>query len=250
MSNYNDYSSGRKKRTIRQLPVPARKGHNAILNSKYLEDIMDAVVSWSCQRIIIVHSKALDENTDVIKRLKEKLGSFVVGTKSGVGAHSPYNDILDITKMLDAKDADCLISVGSSSYSDASKIARLMQANLARDNLNVDAMEALVDQEKSKADGLKDPTTKLILVPTSLSASEWNNNSSATNPHTRKKQHFASEYAAPDLILCDPEVASTSPRELWLSSGMRAVDHCVETVRSIHTNRSSVEMCTDSMTFQ
>jgi alcohol dehydrogenase class IV len=142
MSNYNDYCSGRRKRTIQQPPVPARKGHNAILKSKYLEDIVDAIGSWSCQRLIIVHSKALDENTDVVKKLKEKLGSFVVGTKSGVGAHSPYEDVLDITKMLDEKETDCVISIRSSSYSDTSKIARLLQTNLARANLTVDAMEA------------------------------------------------------------------------------------------------------------
>jgi alcohol dehydrogenase class IV len=228
MSDYSDYCC--KRRTIQQLPVPARKGHNAILNSNYLEDIVNALGSWSCQRILIVHSKALGENTDVVEKLKEKLGPFVVGAKSGVGAHSPYEDILEITRLLHETKADCLISIGSSSYSDASKIARLMHANLAPDNLTAEAMEALVDQEKGSAADLKDPTIKLILVPTSLSASEWNNNSSATNPQTTKKQHFASEHAAPDLILLDPEVASTSPRKLWLSSGVRAVDHCVETV--------------------
>jgi alcohol dehydrogenase class IV len=66
--------------------------------------------------------------------------------------------------MMDEKEADCLISIGSSSYSDASKIARLLQTNLARDNLMVDAMEAPADQEKGKADGLRDPMAKLILV--------------------------------------------------------------------------------------
>ena len=230
MSCFHNYCSIRKKRTIQQLPTPARRGHNAILHSEYLQDIVDAIGAWSCQRVLIVHSKALNESTNVVKDLKEKLGAFVVATKSGVGAHSPYEDVLEMTRLLFEKEADCLISIGSSSYSDASKIARLMHANLAADNLTVEAMEALVDQKKGRADGLKDPTTKLILVPTSLSASEWNNNSSATNPQTHKKQHFASEHAAPDLILLDPEVASTSPRKLWLSSGMRAVDHCVETV--------------------
>jgi alcohol dehydrogenase class IV len=232
MSNYSDY--GCKRRTIQQLPVPARKGHNAILNSNYLEDIISALGSWSCERILIMHSKALGENTDVVEKLKEKLGPFVVSTKSGVGAHSPYEDVLEIARLLHEKKADCLISIGSSSYSDASKIARLMHANLAQDNLTAEAMEALVDQGEGSAADLKDPTIKLILVPTSLSASEWNNNSSATTPQTKKKQHFASEHAAPDLILLDPEVASTSPRKLWLSSGMRAVDHCVETVCIVH----------------
>jgi alcohol dehydrogenase class IV len=228
MSDLSNY--GRKRRTIQQLPIPAREGHNAIFNSNYLVDIVKATGKWGCQRVLLVHSKALGENTNVIEKLKEILGSLVVGTKPGVGAHTPYDDVLEITRLFHEKKADCLICIGSSSYSDASKIARLMHASLAPDNLTVEAMEALVDQEKGSATGLKDPTTKLILVPTSLSASEWNSNSSATNPQTKKKQHFASEHAAPDLILLDPEVASTSPRKLWLSSGMRAVDHCVETV--------------------
>jgi alcohol dehydrogenase class IV len=230
MSDYSDYSLGHKKRTIQQLPIPARTGHNAILNSNYLEDIVNAIGEWSCQRILLVHSKALDESTDVIKILKEKLGSFIIGTKSGVGAHSPYPDVLDIAKLLNDENADCLISIGSSSYSDACKIARLMQTNLAPHHLTIEAMETLVNQETGNTDDLKDPTVRLILIPTSLSASEWSHTSSATNPQTHKKQHFTSAHAAPDLILLDPEVASTSPRKLWLSSGMRAVDHCVETM--------------------
>ncbi|XP_014555956.1 hypothetical protein COCVIDRAFT_100956 [Bipolaris victoriae FI3] len=231
----------RERKTIQQLPIPARKGHNAILNSDYTHDIIDAIGTWGCQRLVIVHSKALDENTDVLKKLKEKLGLFAVACKSGVGAHSPYDDVLEIARLINENDADCLVSIGSSSYSDACKIARLMHANLAADNLTVEAMEALVDQEKGKADGLKDPNVKLIVVPTSLSASEWNNNSSATNPQTLKKQHFASEHAAPDLILLEPEVAATSPRKLLLSSGIRAVDHCIETMLN--------ELCTGEIFF-
>jgi alcohol dehydrogenase class IV len=180
--------------------------------------------------VVLVHSKALDANTDVVKKLEEKLGLFIVGKKAGVGAHSPYEDVLEITNMLNEKEADCLLSIGSSSYSDACKIARLMQTNLDPKNLTPEAMEELVNQAQGTVDDLKDPRTRLILIPTSLSASEWNNKSSATSPKTRKKQHFASANAAPDLILLDPEVASNSPRKLWLSSGMRAVDHCVETM--------------------
>lgn len=228
MSNYNDY--GRARRTIQQLPIPERKGHNAILNAKYLEDIVVAIGEWSCTRIVLVHSRALDEQTDVVDKLKEKLGMFIVAVKSGVGAHSPYNDVLEITRLLNDKQADCLVSIGSSSYSDACKVARLMQTNLAPGQLTLDAMEGLVEPETGLARGLAEPAVKLIVVPTSLSASEWNNNASAVNPETHKKQHFASVKAAPDLILLDPEVASTAPRMLWLASGMRAVDHCVETM--------------------
>lgn len=224
------YTSHSGKRTVQQLPIPARKGHNGILKADYIEDIIKAIGEWSCKRVVLVYSKALDTNTDVVSKLKKKLGHFVVGKKAGVGAHSPYQDVLEITNLLNERRADCLLSIGSSSYSDACKIARLMQTNLDPQNLTPEAMEALVDQDKGTVDNLKDPATRLILVPTSLSASEWNNKSSATNPTTQKKQHFSSPNGAPDLILLDPEVASTSPRKLWLASGMRAVDHCVETM--------------------
>jgi alcohol dehydrogenase class IV len=246
MSDHHSHSSTGDKRTIQQLPVPARKDHDAIFNAEYLVDIVAAVKSWGCQRIVLVHSKALDENTDVIKKLEAKLGSVVVGKKSGVGAHSPYSDVLAIATLLNEHHADCLISVGSSSYSDASKIARLMQANLDSKDLTAEAMEGLIDQHKGHAEDLKDPGLKLILVPTSLSASEWNNNSSATNPQS-KKQHFSSKGAAPDLILLDPKVASTSPRKLWLSSGMRAVDHCVETMVNEECNKDVFQHMEDAL---
>lgn len=220
----------RRKQRIQQLPIPSRQGRDAIINSKYLEDILAALEEWNCQRIVIAHSKALNSSTDVIKNLLQNLGSRVLATKSGVGAHSPYEDVLAIAKLLNDNDADALISIGSSSYSDACKIARLVQTNLDPKNYTVDGMEGLVDQKAGNAKCSKDPKVKLIVVPTSLSASEWNHTSSASHPTTHKKQHFENENAMPDLILLDPEVASTSPRKLWLSSGMRAVDHCVETM--------------------
>ncbi|KAF1355784.1 Dehydroquinate synthase-like protein [Lizonia empirigonia] len=212
--------------------IPARKGHNATLKSSHLDDIANALGEWSCQRVVLVHSKTLDANTCVIKKLKEKLGHFIVATKAGIGAHTPYNDVLEIANLLNENDADCLVSVGSSSCSDACKIGRLMQTNLDPSHLTPEAMGALVNQKKCAVDDLKDPKIRLILVPTSLSASEWNDKSSAMSPITLKKEHFASANSAPDLILLDPEVASKSPRKLWLSSGMRAVAHCVEMMLS------------------
>jgi alcohol dehydrogenase class IV len=100
-------------------------------------------------------------------------------------------------------------------------------------NFTANDMESLVDQKSgwTSASGLRDPNIKLIVVPTSLSASEWNAVSSATNA-AGKKQHFGAfnGKSAPDLVIMDPEIASTSPQVLWCSSGLRAVDHCVETM--------------------
>ncbi|KAH7224343.1 uncharacterized protein BKA55DRAFT_599303 [Fusarium redolens] len=217
---------------IPQLEGGHRPGSDAIFNSHSKDDILSALKQWNSQRILLVHSKTLAKNTSVISDLKEALGDRLVTVTEGVGSHSPYGDVIDIAHRITGHKIDCVISVGSGSYSDACKVARLMSATLPSGFGEKD-MEDLLDQEKGvapqdkirKAEGVK-----LILVPTSLSAGEWNYTASCTNS-AGKKQHFSLEDGgAPDSILMDPWVARTSPEKLWLSSGIRAVDHCVETL--------------------
>lgn len=70
----------------------------------------------------------------------------------------------------------------------------------------------------------------IVSVPTTLSAGEYSNFAGATNDHTRRKHSFQAPLRGPQLIVLDPQlVASTTPESIWLSTGVRAVDHCVET---------------------
>jgi alcohol dehydrogenase class IV len=41
-----------------------------------------------------------------------------------------------------------------------------------------------------------------------------------------------------DLIILDPKLSITTPARIWLSTGMRAVDHCVETLCSLNSKTS------------
>lgn len=62
------------KHVVQQLPIPSREGHNAIIHSNYLDDVAEAVESWKCKLVVLVHSRALDLSTPIIKNLKKKLG--------------------------------------------------------------------------------------------------------------------------------------------------------------------------------
>lgn len=74
------------------------------------------------------------------------------------------------------------------------------------------------------------PTIPIISIPTSLSAGEYSNFAGATNDTTRRKHSFAAPTRGPQLVILDPDLASTTPDTIWLSTGIRAVDHCVETL--------------------
>lgn len=200
--------------------------------------------------MLLVFSKALNANTTLVKDLEASLGPLLVDKKDGVGAHSPYRDVIDIAHKITQGKIDCVISLGSGSYTDACKNARLLQASLPP-GFDAADVESLIDQETglNRPGAIKKSTVKLIVVPTSLSAGEWNFAGSSTN-ESGKKQHFAlDDGCAPDLVLADPKVASTAPEQLWLSSGMRAVDHCVETLcnRQCDLHPDAQDWCDDAL---
>jgi hypothetical protein len=82
-------SNRRQRQRIPQISE-REEGYEAIFNANYLDDIPAQLRAWNCKRVLLVHSKALDENTDKIDKLKIILGDVIVDRKAGVGSHSPY----------------------------------------------------------------------------------------------------------------------------------------------------------------
>ncbi|KAH9920603.1 putative Fe-containing alcohol dehydrogenase [Fomitopsis serialis] len=220
---------------VRQFRIPQfesaeRKGRDAVFGADYVSAVTEEVNKLGCSKVYLVASTSLNAQTDAVKRLEEALGNKLCGKKIGVKSHTPYDEVLQIAKETKEKGADMIVTLGSSSYSDAGKAALSLNAGHADDKTG---------WAMSSPATVKEPTLKLICVPASLSAAEWNEISGCTNPITRKKQHFSHPAGAPNLIVLDPQLALTTPLHLWLSTGVRAVDHCVET---LCTDRSSAEV--------
>lgn len=241
-----------KRQQIPQVPAGPTSKLKAIVNGNVTEDVPNLVSQWQCERVVIVASRSMSEKSRVLQDLKKSLGTKVVGEKIGVGSHTPYPDVLEITKILQMEKADCLVSIGSSSYSDACKIARLLAPTLRPQQLTADAITSLMDLKKgrTKPGVLREPTAKLILVPCTLSASEYNPISSATDPRG-KKEHFGESIehvaAAADVILLDPAIIDTVPQNVWLESGARAIDHCVEAMVSTRVGDEGTKVAQDSL---
>lgn len=83
----------------------------------------------------------------------------------------------------------------------------------------------------------------IISVPTSLSAGEYSNFAGGTEDRSRRKYSFQAPTRGPQLIILDPKLAEETPDSIWISTGVRAVDHCVETLCAIvGTTPASDEM--------
>ena len=83
---------------------------------------------------------------------------------------------------------------------------------------------------------MKPSAVPLITVPTTLSAGEFSAYSGITDERHRIKELFRYPLIIPRVVVLDPAVTVHTPEWLFLSTGIRAVDHCVEGVCSGEAN--------------
>ena len=84
--------------------------------------------------------------------------------------------------------------------------------------------------------GMQPPTVRQITVPTTLSAGEFSAISGVTDERHKVKELIRHPGIIPRAVVLDPAVTVHTPEWLWLSTGIRAVDHCVEGICSGEAN--------------
>jgi maleylacetate reductase len=135
-------------------------------------------------------------------------------------------------------DVDCLVTVGAGSISDACKNVKMGHANNVKTRDDFLKLRAKIDFDSGSIElpdiPLNPPTLKLICIPTSLSAGEYNSKSGGLDKGSGKKYPFFQPDCMPDVIICDPYLAKKTPDWVWLSTGVRSLDHAVETLGSIN----------------
>jgi alcohol dehydrogenase len=157
------------------------------------------------QRVMIVTGRTLATHTPLIDALASALGARHAVTFATMRAHAPRADIDEAIAVARAADADVLIGYGGSSVTDATKIVALR----------------LVES------GARSRVAQ-IHVPTTLSSGEWTPAAGMTGDIAGVKTYVADSRMAPFAVVLDPEVTLRTPIELWLSTGIKVLDHACE----------------------
>src|SRR6478735_3554347 len=76
------------------------------------------------------------------------------------------------------------------------------------------------------------PAVRQISVPTTIAGGEFSAIAGVTNARTKVKEMLRHELVMPRATILDPALGAHTPEWLWLSTGIRAVDHCVEGICS------------------
>jgi alcohol dehydrogenase class IV len=72
-----------------------------------------------------------------------------------------------------------------------------------------------------------------IAISTTLSAAEFSNLGGCTDEKRKVKDAYMGEEIGPATVILDPKATLYTPSWLWLSTGLRALDHAIEGLCSI-----------------
>jgi maleylacetate reductase len=139
-----------------------------------------------------------------------------------VGQHAPARSVMEAADAARAAGADALLSLGGGSPVDAAKAVAFSLAS----GLDLAAPDA-----PARARGARlERVLPHLSVPTTLSVAELSSAAGFSAEGTREKVGVAAPELRPAAVFYDAELAVRTPLPLWLSTGIRAVDHAVETL--------------------
>ena len=200
--------------------------------------VVEAADRLGAKRVFILASATLNRKTDVVRRVAEALGSRYAGVHDDMPGHSPRDAVVACANK--ARDAGCdlLLSVGGGSTTDGGKVVTLCLEHDIREPDGLEPFRTVVDEITGKRTfpEYRAPRVRQICVPTTLSGGEFNARAGVTEPRLRLKQAYIHPGLIPLQVIFDPAITVHTPEWLWLSTGIRAVDHSVETYCSIDGN--------------
>ena len=186
-------------------------------------------------RIVVVTSASLHRNTGAVTEALAKIAPRVVGLFDGCIEHTPRDTVLAVADMVRAAEADLIVSIGGGTVIDTVKVALVALAQ------GLTRVEQLDDWHMRVApDGSRvvpqpgPPPCRQIAVPTTLSGAEFSDLGGSTDVRFGIKQGYTGALIGPAAVILDPRITLHTPDRLWLSTGVRAIDHAVEALCAIN----------------
>ena len=194
------------------------------------EAVVAEAERYGARRVFITSTRSLAQKEDgPLQRLERALGAAHVGTYAAIRSHSPREDVVAGANA--ARAAACRPAGGRGRRLGDRRHQGHAALPLGRPR-HARGHGALLPGLRAHADvrPRRCPPTpiRMITVSTTLSASEFTDNAGITNSATNTKQSFRHRLFAPRTIVLDPAATLDTPDWLLFCTGIRSVDHAVE----------------------
>ena len=208
--------------------VPTR----IVFGTGKIDSLGDEVRNLGGKRVLVLSGRTVAEKTNSVRRVVENLGEMSTGVYSALTQRAPLATAVEAANMAVANGVDTLVGVGGSTISDASRMIAVLMA----EGITTEAQlrELGEEQDMMLTPDLEGKTLPLqVSIPTTLSAGEFNmGGGNVLDDRAGHKIRVRHPRLYADLIVLDSVMTEGTPDWLWLSTGVKALDHCIERLYS------------------
>jgi maleylacetate reductase len=191
-----------------------------------IDALRDVLREDGLRRVFVVGSAAVCR-TPWFDLLRAGLGDAACGVHAGMRPHTPRDCVLAAVEQADTAKPDAILAVGGGSAIDGGKAVAHALWRGARTAADLDAMKRPARRVLSSE---PEPSPRLIAIPTTFSAAEFSPHYGMLDQVRCVKDVYGHEYAVPRTVILDPVATAGVPLRTLLATGVKALDHAVETL--------------------
>lgn len=182
---------------------------------------------------VVITGNSLATKTDLVEKLKHTLGNRCAGVFSNTIQHVHRDSVINAAAFSREKGADCIISFGGGTPNDTAKAVLICLAENITEKKQLDNFRIKFEYpDKVEIPSLTNDPLPMFAIPTTLSAGEFTFFVGMTDEERKVKDLYLDPRITAKAVFLDPELTLATPERLWLGTGIRAVDHCVEALCS------------------
>jgi maleylacetate reductase len=206
---------------------------SVVYGRPFAQSLKEQVEASGAKAVFLLASGTLNRETEMVEQVRGALGNRLAGLCSRIGAHTPRIDVVAAAAAAREAGADLLVTLGGGSVTDAAKMVAFCLGNDVSDAAQLDLFRSRVSADgKIARSEAKPPSVRTIAIPTTLSAGEYTASAGCTDTVRNVKESYSHPLMMPKSVVLDPRATVHTPEWLFLSTGIRAVDHAVEDICS------------------
>jgi alcohol dehydrogenase class IV len=204
------------------------KTEKVIYGPDSLSSLSSATDSLGAARVLLLTTGSL-RGTPLEARVLDVLGERCVGVLSQVRQHVPTASVDTLVHQARALAPDLIVALGGGSVTDAAKAVSASIGEGYEDGRSLHRHRIVFTYPDTVvSEPFAGQPLPIVAVPTTLSAAEYDGIFGMTSAEG-VKDLYVDARLTPRVVVLDPEATVLTPERLWLGTGIRALDHAIET---------------------
>jgi len=188
-------------------------------------------------RIMIIASKTLNRKTDAVEEIRQALGERHTLTFDDCVEHTPRPSVIAAADAARDAKPDLVLTIGGGTAIDTAKVMQIAVAHKLTSSEQLDDYRLKPGPDGAPVRPVIGPAPfRQVVVPTTLGAAEFSDLGGCTDPLRGIKDAYLGKTIGAATVILDPAITKHTPSWLWLSTGVRGIDHAVEGICSTQQN--------------